>query len=145
MAIIRMDGMAELADSFGALSDLPDGVVDDMLRAEADVLVAAQKQTAGTILSGAYSKGGVAGSITRDGKMKRVDGLPTINIIFKGSLQDAHHKKPTRYAQIAYVNEYGKRNQPARPFIRTANEQKADEAAAAAAAAMDKYLRSNNL
>ena len=35
----------------------------------------------------------------------------------------------TRNAEIAFINEYGKRNQPARPFIRTAAETGGDQIA----------------
>ena len=51
----------------------------------------------------------------------------------------------TRNAEIAFINEYGKRGVPARNFIRKANEQSAAASTQAAAAVYDKYLQSKEL
>ena len=50
-----------------------------------------------------------------------------------------------RVTEVAFVNEFGKEGQPARPFIGTANARKGDEAVKAAAEVYDKFLKSKNL
>ena len=50
------------------------------------------------------------------------------DVTFSGSRQRGNTK--TRNAEIAFVNEYGRQGQTARPFIRQAGEQYADEIAA---------------
>ena len=45
------DGLDELLRDFSAIAELPDMVAEDMLNAEADVLVEAQKATAGSMLT----------------------------------------------------------------------------------------------
>ena len=47
-----------------------------------------------------------------------------------------------RVAEIAFINEFGKKNQPARPFISQANESNAGAAVDAAADVYDRYLSS---
>lgn len=55
------------------------------------------------------------------------------------------HGNKRRAAEVAFVNEFGKAGQPARPFIQTANEKAADAATDAAARVYDSFLKSKNL
>lgn len=55
------------------------------------------------------------------------------------------NERGNRNAEVAFINEFGKHGQPARPFIKTANEEAADTAVEAAAKVYDKYLKSKNL
>lgn len=144
MAGFVCDGLSDLLDDFAALAELPDSVGESMLHAEADVLIPAQKETAKAMLAGPYSKGITLYGLAKSG-VKLTSTGKVLHITFKGSVQDDHHKKPTRIGDIAFVNEFGKKGQPARPFIRTANEQKADEAVSAAAAVYDEYLKTKGL
>lgn len=50
-----------------------------------------------------------------------------------------------RNAAVAFINEYGKRNQAPRPFIATANEAAATPAVEAAAEIYDAFLQSKGL
>lgn len=138
MASFKVEGLAELSLSFEEIARLPGSVLDDMLNAQGDVVVAAQKRTASTMLRGPYYAGGVAGSVAK-GKVKNIAGGKMMEIEFKG------RQHGESLARIAYINEYGKKGQPARPFIRTANEQAAEQAVEAAANALEKFYKSKGV
>ena len=144
MAGFRVEGLDELMTSFEQLALLPDHVPMEMLDAEAAVLEDAQRQKARTMLKGPYSAGRVASSVKRLKPKKSSDGYIQ-RITFEGSITDKYHKKSTRIAEIAFINEFGKSGQTARPFIQTANEESADEATAAGAKVYDDYLKSMGL
>lgn len=74
-------------------------------------------------------------------KPKLTDDGGSISVTFKGSRVDARHKKRTRNAEIAFVANYGRRGQPARPFVRTANERSAERIEAAGQAVHDKWTQ----
>ena len=139
-----------LSEYLESISVIPEKVQKDMLKAEADIIVDAQKELARQMLtadggfgaSGKYTdvRNGIIGSIKRGRykKPKGSDGMWRTDVIFKGSQHDE------RLATIAFMNEYGvvhpptKRyprayRQPARPFISRSvllNSKKAVEAAA---------------
>jgi len=144
MAGFRVEGLGELMSSFEQLALLPDHVPMEMMDAGAKVLENAQKQKAQTMLKGPYSTGRVANSVKRQKPKKSRDGYIQ-RITFEGSVTDKYHKKPTRAAEIAFINEFGKPGQPARPFVQTANEESADEAVEAEAKVYDDYLNSIGL
>ena len=54
-------------------------------------------------------------------------------------------KTKTRNAEIAFVNEYGARGIPARPFIKQGIEKKEKEAFDRAEAVFDKWLNHENM
>lgn len=139
MARFRVDGLDDLLQDFDRFAKMPEDVQDKMLNAEADILVEAQRKTARSMLTGPYSKGIVAKNVIK-GKVKKAKDGKVLHITFEGSVTDKAHKKGTRVAEIAFINEFGKENQPARPFIQTANEQFADEAVEAARDVHDKWL-----
>lgn len=138
MATFRVDGLEALNSAFADIASFSDEAIDAMLDAEADIVVAAQKQTAESMLQGPYNKGAVAASITK-GPIKPTNDGRSMEIQFVGT------QHGEQLARIAYINEYGKTNQPARPFIKTANEQCAGAALKAASDAYDRYLKSKNL
>lgn len=135
MAMLQIDGLDELLRDLLGAEKLP---VDEMLNAGADVAVAAQKSKADAMLQGPYNKGAVMASIRKYGVVKTSSG-GYIKIAFPGS---QHGNSIT---EIAYINEYGKTNQPARPFISTANEESAGDVAVAEYHVYDKHLRKHNL
>ncbi len=126
MARIEISGLGETVLSMEKIANIPDNVMQEMLEAQADIVVEAQKRTASTMLQGPYYKGGVAGGVSK-GKYKKNANGAEHQVVFKGT------QHGNRIAEIAFVNEYGKKNQPARPFIKTANEESAGEATEAAA------------
>lgn len=57
MASFRVDGLDELLRDFSAIAELPDTVAEDMLNAEADVLVEAAKGHGGEYAGRAIQQG----------------------------------------------------------------------------------------
>lgn len=109
-----------------------------MLKAEGEIVAAAQRRTARTTLKGPYYEGAVAEAVTV-GKPHETKKGRALSITFEGE----QHKE--RLSKIASINEHGKTNQPARPFIATANAESEAEAQAAAQAIYDAYLTSKGV
>lgn len=137
MARMTTNGIADFGISLEEIREIPDEVLDQMLNAEADVIEKAQKEKG--LACGVHRTGVTIGSIKRSKTFKTKDGK-TISIIPMGTNADGN-----RNAEVAFINEFGKHGQPARPFIRDANEEKADAAVDAAAAVYDKFLSSKGL
>lgn len=132
MGRLNVNGIDDTIIPMEKLAGLPERVIDDMLTAMADIVQPQIKTNAQTMLRGPYYAGGVAGSLKRN-PIKTQDGRRTLYVTFEGK------QHGERLATIAFVNEYGKKKQPARPFIRTAIEQKRSEATEAAAAVLFDY------
>ena len=132
MAEFSISGLSELIGDLEGIAALPDEVAREMLEAEAEVIERRQKEVGEAM--GVHRTGVTLGSITHGG-MSRGSGGDRVMYVYPGG----------RNAAVAFVNEYGKRGQPARPFIRTANEAGADEAAEAAAKIYDSYLKNRDL
>lgn len=141
MANLSTSGLDELFDDLSAIAELPDEIALEMLQAEATVIAEAQATEA--IAMGVMDTGTTVRSITYGKKLTVRDGERVLYVYPNGTRKD--HGGKRRTAEVAYVNEYGKHNQPARQFIRTANEKAGDAATEAAAQAYDKYLKSKNL
>lgn len=141
MANLSTSGLEELVGGFDAIAELPDEVVLEMLVAEAEVIAPAQEAEARAMLSGEYSTGETAQSISYDKKLKKTADGRAIYVYPKGTRR---HGNKRRAAEVAFVDEFGKHGQPARPFIQTANEKAADRAIDAAARVYDDFLKSKN-
>ena len=129
MASFNVSGMPGLEKFFDDLMLGSDEMIDEMLDAMADMVVEAQKRTASTMLQGPFYKGGVAGAVAK-GRIKKSKDGRVLPIEFVGT----QHGEDL--ARIAYINEFGKTNQPARPFIATANAQCEVEAVEKAASVL---------
>lgn len=141
IAKFEVSGFFDFNDLINAEA-IPRDVMNKMLHASADVIVEAQKKTAMSMLHKGYSTGELAQSIKK-GRIQHTRSGTSISIIFKGKrIRGKRKLHETRNAEIAFVNEFGKRGQPGRPFIQTANEQCADAAVEAAAKIYDKWLDS---
>ena len=138
MADFGVSGLDELMLSLQEVAQLPEDIQDEMLNAQADVVLRAQQSAAQAI----KDTGQTARSL-RKGKPKSKKGARSISITFSGSRKRG--KTSTRNAEIAFVNEFGKRGVPARNFIRSANERSAAASTQAAAIVYDQYLRSKGL
>lgn len=139
MGRLTVNGMDTLIDSLADLAKIPDSVIEDILNAEADVIVAEQKKTAQAM--GVYDTGVTAGSIKKTAVKK--SGLDrSISVYPQGT-----NKRGDRNAEVAFINEYGApgRKIAARPFIRTANEQAEEKMVEAGEKAYYAYLDSKNL
>ena len=139
MAKLSISGFDDLQADMEALLKMPDSISDDILNAQADIIVDAQKESMAKMLKGPYSTGETARSIKK-GKVKKRSGKKSLEVAPKG-----RNRKGEQNAAVAFVNEYGKRGQPGRPAIRTANEQSGEKITAAGEKAVDKYLREHKL
>lgn len=140
MAEISTSGLDELLADMGAIAEIPDAVLLDMLVAEAGIIAEAQAQEAKAM--GVYDTGKTAQSITFDKKLKDTKDGKAIYVYPQGTRRDGNTR---RAAEVAFVNEFGKTGQPGRPFINTANEKKAESAVDAAAQVYDRFLKEKNL
>ena len=140
MANLSTSGLEELLDDLAAIAEIPDETLLEMLTAEAEIIAEAQAAEAKAM--GVYDTGKTAQSITYDKKLKETSDGKCIYVYPKGSRSDGNKR---RVAEVAFVNEFGTGEQPARPFIKTANEKKGAEAVDAAALVLDKFHKSKNL
>lgn len=138
MARIEFRGIGEMESALSDIANDIDGLADEMLNAMGDVVVPAQKKTASAMLKGPYNKDAVMASIQKS-RVKRGKGGKVMFIEFVGT------QHGESLATIAYINEYGKTNQPARPFIATANEQSETEAVEKAASVLFNHYKGKGL
>lgn len=114
--------------------EIPVSVLDEMLMTEADVIEPEIRHNADVMLHGKYWTGTTQIKLTRkkphNWNGKRGNGQRQVTLTFKGIRIDKHHaaENRTRNAEIAFVNEYGARTTPPRPFIQTAIDKKEKEA-----------------
>lgn len=165
MARLYSDSWNGFMQDMENIAGIPDDVAEEMLDAEAGIVLAAQRSEAEKLgmytgydthnntrdtsptnsLPGQtrnYSTGELARSI-RKGKMQVKDGKRSKRIYFSGSRKRG--KTRTKNSEIAFLNEFGSRTINARNFIWVANEKAADAAVEAAAKVHDKFLKDNNL
>lgn len=140
MAKIDFSDLDKLCMDFKEMADIPASVVDSMLNAQADVIVTGQKQVGERM--GVRQSGMLLESISK-GKAKTGRDGRYIEVSAKGSR--TRGGTTTKNSEIAFINEFGKRGQAARPFISTANEEFAEQAVDAAEKIYDNYLRSKGL
>lgn len=138
MARLEVNGIENVSLGFEKLSELPDALLEDMLLAEAEVVEKAQKRKG--IAYGVHLSGVTLASITH-GRMQRAKGGGRVMQVYPG----AKNSEGNTNAEVAFINEYGKRGQAARPFIRDANEEAAEPAVSAAEAVYDGWLKKHNL
>lgn len=133
MARFNVQGMDGLETMFNNIREIPYWVLEEMLDKQADVVVAAQKRTADAMLEGPYNKRAVRAAIKKGKTKRRKDGLVKY-VTFNGS------QHGSRLAEIAFINEYGKKGQSARPFVKVANEGAAGESQIAAEKVFDDWI-----
>ena len=134
MAKLSVNGLDDLILSLEEIAAIPDDVAAAMLEAEAQVVEEAQIAQGMTM--GVYDTGQTLRSIRR-GKMKKArDGSRVVYVTPQGV-----NERGERNAAVAFINEYGKRDQPARPFIATANEAAATPAVEQAGKIYDNWLK----
>lgn len=132
MAKLELDGLDMINDVLAKVGVIPDSVRTEALEAMAAVGMPAVKsvgQAMGVRDPDPEVRVHILDKISHT-KPKKTDSGGYTDVTFSGTRTRGRGKK-TRNAAIAYINEYGKRNQPARPFIATAAEQAADQITAA--------------
>lgn len=142
MAEFGVTGLDELILSMQEIAQIPDDVVDDILNAQADVTVEAQK-AAGRQLGVEAPGSGLTLRSIKKGRVKLRKGQRVLYITPTGSRKRG--KTRTRNTEIAFINEFGKKGQKARPFIKLGNEKSAEAATAAGFRVYDRWLKSKNL
>ena len=142
MAELNFHGLDEFMLDMQQIAEISEEVQDEMLNAQADVAVRAQRQQAEIMGVHAPGSGLLIKSIKK-GRVKTKRGVKAIYVTPSGSRKRGN--KRVRNAEIAFINEYGKDNQPPRPFIRTANEKSAEETTQAAFEVYDRWLKSKDL
>ena len=135
MAKLIVEGNVNIMESFQQLANMPSSVLVDMAKAAGEKAADAQRKTAGSMLVGKYYKGGVASGVNVCTPVVTSGGVSVL-INFKGN------QHGNRIGEIAFINEYGKKSQPARTFIETANKTCREEVVSAAEAVLDRYLAS---
>ena len=124
MATLELEGFDDLQDAFRRISEIPFDVTSDALDGMAEV-AAAKIRSSGEAMGvrDLESDVHILDKIkTNKAKKTQSGGYETIT--FSGSR--SRNGKNTRNAEIAFINEYGKRGQRARPFIGTAMKQNED-------------------
>jgi hypothetical protein len=162
IASFKVEGLTELVSSLDDIASIPDSVIEDMLNAEAEVVVAAQKASirkfklvdtgkleASIRAFSKKSKGRPYVLVYPDG-IHKTRNRKKITKAYKRSKSGRTYtyggdKKEVRNSEVGFVAEYGVRGVSAKPWMRTANEKAADEAVAAAAKIYDKHLKSKKL
>ena len=142
MARFDVGGLDDLSKDLASLASLPDEVLDGILDAEADVILQAQRSEIGSQWRGPYSQE-ISAKALKKGPVKKGKGGRSVSVYPQGTR--TRGKKRIRNAEIAFIDEYGKRGQPGRPAIRTANEQAAGKATEAGEKVYHAYLDSKNL
>lgn len=142
MGRLTVNGIDALSDDFAALARLPESVIDGILDAEAEVITRAQREEIEKQWRGPHSLGISAKSIKKGKAKKDRDGR-SLSVYPQGTRKRGG--QTTRNAEIAFINEYGKRGQPARPAISTANMKKEKEATDAGERVYNQFLDSKNL
>jgi len=148
MASFDFSGIEELMAGLHEISALSDDTGEQVLLAEGGVggkttlrgasVEKAQKQTG--LAMGVHRTGVTLDSISHGKLKKTANGGRALYVYPRGV-----NSKGIRNAEVAFINEFGKTNQKARPFIKTANETCADEAVDAAAKVYASYLASKKL
>lgn len=137
MALMSIDGLDGLIGSMAELASLPADVQNTILDAQADIYLDAQKRKG--LSYGVHRTGVTLSSITK-GKPHRGHYTQVQDITFQGV-----NAQGRRNAEVAFINNYGKRNQKARPFVTDANNESSDAALKAAEDAYSDWLKSKNL
>lgn len=125
MAGIDISGFDELNDAFTRLSDISDSVMQKSLEAMADTalpLIKAKGEAMG--VRDPESSVHILDTLKRM-KFKKTDWGGRIDLNFSGTRM--RNGRRTRNAEIAFENEYGRRDMTARPFIGTALAENEDK------------------
>lgn len=136
--MIEVYGIKELLADIRAAGDVPLSVLQQMVLEQSKVTEEALVYNAGSMLKGKYYQGDVASSV-KAGRPRVTRQGATVKIEFKGM---AHGN---RIAEIAFINEFGKKKQEARPFIKKSITDSNEAAAQAAKVVLDAWLTSKHL
>ena len=124
MATLELTGFDDLEDAFQRISEIPFDVTAEALDAMAAVAADAIRSTGESMgVRDPESDVHILDRIKPRKPKKTTEGGYEM-ISFTGTRRRGN--TTTRNAEIAFVNEYSKKGQPARPFIGTAMNRNAD-------------------
>ena len=124
MATLELQGFEGLEDAFRRISEIPFDVTAEALDAMAAVAADAIRSTGESMgVRDPESDVHILDRVKPRKPKKTTEGGYEM-ISFTGTRRRGN--TTTRNAEIAFVNEYGKKGQPARPFIGTAMNRSAD-------------------
>ena len=141
MARVDVEGLNGLIDDFEKIIRLPEAVIMEMLHAEADVVVKAQKQEIEAL--GLKDTGQMKDSIARNVKRRSDSGVGKyLDIYPQGTRDDG-----VRNADVGFIHEFGapRKKIPASGWMESANEKCAEEAVSAAEAVYHDFLDKNGM
>lgn len=131
MPRLDLSGYDELVKAFDDISDVPEEIQMKALTAMEEIAASKIKASGEAYrVRDPESNVHVLDSIKMN-KPKKTDSGGYADVTFSGSR--TRHGTTTRNAEIAFVNEYGRRKQNARPFVGEAMNKNADAIARAGA------------
>lgn len=139
MATFDCKGIDDLMLSMAEIAAVPEDIQDEMLNAQANIVERAQKSKGEAYGVHRAGSGVTLGSIKRTKIKSGKDGRG-LYVYPQGKNADGN-----RNAEVAFINEFGKKGQSARPFINDANESSAAQTTEAARKVYDAWLSSKNL
>lgn len=138
MPRLDLTGLDDLLKAFENISQVPDSVVNRALT-EMETIAADEIKSSGERygIRDKESNVHILDNIKMN-KPKRTESGGYADVTFSGAR--TRHGSSTRNAEIAFINEYGKRNQQARPFIGEAMNKKAKEIVQAGADIVTEWM-----
>ena len=144
MVELSYHGLDDLQMDLKTIASIPVEVQDEMLSAAAKQTAEAQRRKAIAYRvkdTGKTIKNIKPGKVKTDKHGQRVVYVTVAGTRKRGKL----NIRKTRNAEIAFINEYGKKGQKARSFVRDGNAASAKASTEAALEVYDHFLTSNNL
>ncbi|MGI6042116.1 MAG: hypothetical protein ACOYBH_07850 [Candidatus Alectryocaccobium sp.] len=138
---VMVQGIEELIKDLESAAEIPDSVVEEMLRAEAEIYVEAQKAKWNS-LGLKHPTGELESSITVEGVMQKSRGSRFVHVYPQGDRPNG-----IRNAEVGFIHEFGapSRNIPAKNWMKQANEAVSEKAYEAVSKIYDDFLKSKNL
>lgn len=131
-------GTEDLAAAFKKMSNIPNDVKAKAMTAAGNIVAEEQRRVGEEKgIRDPESNAHILDKI-KVNKPKIEENGASVTITFSGSRKRG--RTSTRNAEIAFINEFGKRGQPARPFISVANKKAQERALDAAADVIHDYI-----
>lgn len=139
MATFSINGIDDCLDDFKAMLEGGKDLANDMLLAEADIVEDKQKSVGRSM--GVYDETSNIHVVNKIGHTKIKKDSDGYKMFVYPQGKRTRNGITTTNSEIAFINEYGKSGQPARPFITTANAQAEAKAIDAAEKVYDNWLK----